>query len=85
MIRTTLSILAFVSALFLPVWVTCILALVLIAVYQAPEVIVLGVVIDLLYMPPGGVFFIPMPATLGAIALIWIMIPIHERLMVGEE
>jgi len=84
MIRVLIALCAFVSALFFPAWVTIILAIILVTLWQAPEVILLGALFDLLYMPPGGVFFIPMPATLAAIVLVWVMIPIQKRLFMGK-
>ena len=81
-VRVLLAIAAFISALFAPVWLTAILGLILAARWEAWEVIFLGVLIDLLYLPPGGIFYIPMPATLIAIAVVWLMIPIRKRLFV---
>lgn len=85
MIRVFVALLSFVSLLFLPFWVACILGILLAFFWEAPEVIFLGVVTDLLYMPPGGVFYIPMPMTLAAIALVWLMVPIRKRLLVVNE
>lgn len=82
MIRFTTALLAFISALFAPVWVTVIIGGILAVVWEAWEVIILGVVVDLLYAPAGGFFYIPMPATITAIALVWVMIPLRKRLFV---
>ncbi|HET8581023.1 MAG TPA: hypothetical protein VFL98_00975 [Candidatus Paceibacterota bacterium] len=83
-LRVLLAIAAFASALFASVWLTAILALVLAIGWEAWEVIFLGVLVDMLYLPPEGLWHIPMPATLLAIAIVWLMIPIRNRLAVGR-
>lgn len=83
MIHLAVAILAFLSALFAPVWLTFILALILVILWEAWEVILLGLLIDLLYLPPEGFFYIPMPATLLAIAVVWATIPLRKRLFLG--
>lgn len=79
-IHVALAVAAFFCALFAPVWLTILLAIVLAVAWQAWEVIVLGVLLDLLYLPPEGLWHIPMPMTIAAIALVWVMIPLRERL-----
>jgi hypothetical protein len=80
MIRLALAVLAFVSVLFAPLWVTAVLGVVLAVLFEAWEVIVLGLIADFLYLPPGGFFHIPMPMTLLAIVFVWAMVPIRKRI-----
>lgn len=79
MIRIALAAAALVSVLFAPIWVSVILGIVLGSLWEAWEVIILGLLIDLLYLPPEGLWHIPMPATLLAIAFVWAMIPVRKR------
>lgn len=50
--------------------------------FRAWEVIALGALIDLLYVPPGGFFGIPIPATLTAFILLAGFEPIRRKLLV---
>jgi hypothetical protein len=80
MIRITLASLALISILFAPVWVTALLGVVLAILWEAWEVIL----VDLLYLPLGGFFHIPMIATLLAIGFVWAMIPIRKRIFLDR-
>jgi hypothetical protein len=84
MIRITLASLALISILFAPVWVTALLGVVLAILWEAWEVIILGLLVDLLYLPLGGFFHIPMIATLLAIGFVWAMIPIRKRIFLDR-
>mgnify|MGYP001619604389 CR=1 FL=1 len=82
MIRAFIGGLAFASALFAPPWLPLVGAGLLTVRYRAWEVLVLGALIDLLYVPPGGFFGIPIPATLTAFILLVGFEPIRRKLLV---
>ncbi|MAF59613.1 MAG: hypothetical protein QF858_01140 [Candidatus Pacebacteria bacterium] len=83
-IRLTLSILLFISILLLPWWVSGILALTLLIFRPAYEVIIAGLLIDLLY---GNVETLPemlISFTTGAAALFIVMHILRGRLIFYE-
>ena len=56
-LRIILNILIAISVLFLPWWVSAILALILLLLYTAYEVFFWGLAIDVFYSAPIGAFF----------------------------
>ncbi len=82
MIRAFIGGLSFASVLFAPPWLPLIGAGMLTVRFRAWEVIALGALIDLLYVPPGGFFGVPIPATLTAFILLVGFEPIRRKLLV---
>ena len=78
--RPALVFIGLVCTLFAPLWCTIVIGIVLAAIWQAPEAIVLAAILDLLYVPPEGFWHIPMPLTIAAIALVWVLVPLRRRL-----
>ena len=56
-LRTTLNILLAASILFLPWWISIVLAFSLLLLYSAYEVLFWGLIMDMFYSAPIGVFF----------------------------
>lgn len=84
-IRIALDALLFMSVFVLPWWGTLGLALVLVALYTAYEVVLAGVLRDLLYAtdfaPLGGVEFV---MTIALCALLIASVLIRRTLRVGQ-
>ena len=81
MIRAFLGGLSFAGALFAPPWLPLVCAGVLTVRFRAWEVLILGALIDLLYVPAGGLYGIPIPATLTAFILLIGFEPIRRKLL----
>ncbi|PIR82827.1 hypothetical protein COU20_00180 [Candidatus Kaiserbacteria bacterium CG10_big_fil_rev_8_21_14_0_10_59_10] len=80
-LRPILFLIGLFSALFLTPWVTLVCAVLLAMRYHAWEVLVLGVVVDLVWLPGvSGVASIPF-ATLLAAALVWVLYPLRRELL----
>ncbi len=74
--------LSFASILFAPPWLPLICAGALTVRFRAWEVLIAGALIDLLYVPPEGLYGIPIPATLFAFILFVGFEPIRRKLLV---
>ncbi len=81
LVRIAIGAIGFVSALFAPPWVPLI-AMVLIALrFRAWEVPLMGVFMDLLWLP--GSFFYPIPLfSIAAIVLVWGLEPLRNEFLV---
>lgn len=79
--RTLLAVFGFLGAVFAPPWVPLV-AMVLLAIgFRAWEVPVLGVVMDLLWLP--GSFFLPLPLfTIAALIIVWGLEPLRNEFLV---
>lgn len=81
-VRPLITGIAFASALFAPPWMPMICAGALALRWRAWEVLPLGMLIDMLYLPAGQFFLgIPFPATLAALVLLWGFEPLRRQLM----
>lgn len=81
-VRAFVTGLAFAGALFASPWIPFVCAVVLAARWRAWEIIVLGVCVDLLYLPLSQtVLGFPFPATIIALALLWGFEPFRRRLI----
>ncbi len=84
-IRMLLAILCLASALLAPWWLTFILALALCLRFRAWEVIAIGVLMDILWLPGPVSFsweFLP-HATIVATALLFGLEPLRRQLLTG--
>ncbi|MEK7628750.1 MAG: hypothetical protein AAB421_05060 [Patescibacteria group bacterium] len=81
MIRPFISGLSFASVLFAPPWAPLILMGVLSLRFRAWEILIMGVCVDLLYLPPGGFYMIPIPATICATAILIGFEPFRRNIM----
>jgi hypothetical protein len=81
--RLVLAVLLFLSVIFTPIWVSAIIALALALRFRAWEVVVAGLLVDLMWMPtsvsiPGA---LPI-ATLTALALVVVFEPLRRHLLI---
>jgi hypothetical protein len=81
MIRALIGGVSLAGILFAPAWVPFVGIGALAIRFRAWEVLVLGAIIDLVYVPPGGVWGIPIPATLFAFILLVLFEPIRQKLL----
>ncbi len=77
--RTLLATAMFVSALFVW-WVGAIFALALSLRYRAWEVILFGLFLDVLWLPSGALYGIPV-ATCVALVVVWAFEPLRRQFM----
>lgn len=78
-VRIALFAAALASLFFFPWWVAVFLAFTSLTIFFAWEVLLIGYLIDVFYIPTGVSFF-PLPATLLTAALLFALIPIRRRL-----
>lgn len=80
MIRLLIAVVGFVGALFGIVWIpiSCIVLLAL--RFRSWEALVLGLMIDLTWMPLGEGFTLPI-FTLGSIFIVWALEPLRLELI----
>ena len=78
--RTALAICGILSAIFAPPWATIIIMALLAFCYPAFEVLLMGLLVDFLWMPPG--FLHPLPIfTISAFALVWGLEPLRKEFL----
>lgn len=84
-IRIGLALLAFASAILGPWWLTLIFGILLAARFRAWEVIAVGILFDLLWIPVPETFsLLSLPwGTLIAVALVFGFEPLRRRLLTG--
>jgi len=82
MVRAFIGGLSFASVLFAPIWVPLIGAGALAIRFRAWEILVLGALVDLLYVPPEGIFGIPIPATIITFFLLMGFEPLRKKILV---
>lgn len=76
-LRIFISALGFVSAFLAPPWVTFICIVLLALRWRAAEAIVIGLIVDLMWLPAGS-FFETVPLfTLSSILLVWVLEPLR--------
>lgn len=80
-LRAFVAGISFASVLFASPWVPIVGAGILAVRFRAWEILILGALIDLLYVPPGGFFGIPIPATLVAFILLLGLEPFRKKLL----
>lgn len=79
-IRPILSLAGLLGVFFAPVWVPCLCILLLALRFRAWEVVVIGALIDMLWLPPTGIVVFPV-FTLFAIGVVWILEPLRLQLL----
>lgn len=79
-VRLIGALAGFVSAIVAPPWVTVVIIVALSLRYRAPEVIVMGLITDLAWLPHGGEHVFPI-FTLIAIIIAWGLEPLRVELM----
>ena len=82
MTRALLGGLSLAGILFAPLWMPLLFMGALAVRFYAWEVVFFGAIIDLLYVPLGGVLHIPIPATLVAFLFLLSFEPIRRKLLV---
>ena len=81
--RAVLFIIGFISVFLVPPAFSFICALALALRWRAWEVIVLGLLVDVLWLPETFFYGIPF-VTLCAIALVWLLEPFRRELLLGH-
>ena len=77
MIRIAIALIGFVGAVFLPIWVPTLAIITLALCWRAWEAMLLGLLVDFLWLPAGAMPWI----TLGAIAVVWLFEPIRSEFL----
>jgi len=81
LIRITVAVLGFLGALVAPTWVPLVCIVILSLRFRAWEGILLGVLIDLLWLPFGAPFtFFPF-YTVASILIVWGLEPLRLELL----
>ncbi len=76
--RIVIALFGFTSAIFLPWWVPAIVILTLACIWRSWEAILLGLFVDLLWLPTHEFPFF----AIGAIVAVWILEPIRKEFLV---
>lgn len=76
-LRIVVAIIGFLGAIFLPWWVPAICIVLLSIRWRAWEAVLLGLLMDLLWLPAGG---FPL-FTIGAIAVVWAFEPLRSEFL----
>ena len=82
MLRAFIGGISFASVLFAPPWVPIIGVGILALRFRAWEILFLGAMIDIIYVPPGGIYGVPIPATLIALVLLSGLEPFRKKLLI---
>lgn len=78
--RTAFAICGVLSAIFAPPWMTIIFMGLLAFRYPASEVLLTGLLVDFLWMPPG--FLHPLPIfTIAGLILVWGLEPLRKEFL----
>lgn len=78
--RILIALIGFFGAIWLPWYVPAICIFLLALRFRAWEAIALGVFMDLLWLPPGSLFGLPI-FTIGAIVVVWVLEPLRSELL----
>ena len=76
-LRISVAVIGFLGAIFAPWWIPAICIVLLSVRFRAWEAILLGVLMDLLWLPAGG---LPL-FTIGAIVCVWIFEPLRTEFL----
>jgi hypothetical protein len=79
-VRILLALAGLFGALFAPWWVPLICMILLSLRYPAWEVPLTGLLMDLVWLPSGGHFAIPLFTILGII-IVWLAAPLRRQLL----
>lgn len=77
--RVGLSIVGFISAFFMPWWITVIIMIGLSVRYRAWEVLIMGFIMDALWTP-ASLMHVPL-YTVIAIVIVWLFEPLRDQLL----
>jgi hypothetical protein len=80
LVRILLALAGFLGAFFAPWWVPFICMILLSLRFSAWEVPLIGLCVDLLWLPSGTHFALPLFTLLG-IALVWAASPLRKQLL----
>lgn len=80
--RAFLGGLSLASIFFATPLIVLLASLALAIRFRAWEVLFFGILIDVLYAPPGGIYGIPIPATIIACVVVVGFEPLRRKLMV---
>lgn len=75
--RASVSVIGFLGAIFVPMWVPIAAILIAAFFWRAWEAMLLGLFVDLLWLPAGHVPLF----TLGAILVVWLLEPIRSEFL----
>lgn len=78
-LRICLAAFGFISAVFLPWWVTVIAIILLALFWRAGEVMLIGLLMDLLWSPLHSMPWF----TIGAIVAVWLLEPLRKEFLAG--
>lgn len=77
-LRITIAVMGFLAAIVLNAWVPAIAIVALAFLWRSWEALLLGLFVDLLWLPQGQIPFF----TVGAILVVWVMEPIRKEFFV---
>ena len=80
-VRIVLASVGIISVFTAPPWVPILCAVLLALRWRAPEVVLIGALIDLVWLSSTFLYGIP-SATLGSILVLWILEPFRRELLV---
>ena len=83
-LRSVLALAGFLAAFFAPWWITAALIFLLAMRFSSWEALLLGLLMDFLWLPTGSLLY-PLPLfTLGAIAAVWIFEPLRTQFLISS-
>jgi hypothetical protein len=82
-LRIALDTIGLIGAVALPFWVPLASILILSLRWRAWEVIVIGFLMDLLWVPPGSFFHLRYLFTTVAIVTVWALEPLRKEFLVS--
>jgi len=81
-VRIGVAALGFFGALYISPWVPVVCIVLLAIRFRAWEAIVLGVFIDLMWLPGGHFASLPL-FTMGSIVVVWLLEPLRSEFLLG--
>jgi hypothetical protein len=80
--RTTLFLIGLASVFVGAWWITLGVGVILALRFRAWEVVLLGILVDVLYLPFASVYGIPV-ATLGMLVMVWALEPVRSEFLMS--
>ena len=82
--RIAIAFFGFISIFTLPPWIPFLCIILLALRYSAWEAIILGALVDLVWLPSGtSIHLLPL-FTIGALIIVWGLEPIRARFLVSQ-
>jgi len=82
--RPILAVFGIIGAFFAPPWVPLLIMLILAVRYPAWEALLIGLLVDLLWLPATAFAALPI-FTLAGLALVWGCEPLRREFLVGKR